>query len=952
MGERCKEPALLDVGVSEVTVAARSMLAGWVVLTILTALTPAHAQSTQRQYLSGTGSDDTVDWELKVSGGRKAGEWGRIPVPSNWEMQGFGTYRYGDDWSKDPAPDHTGEYRYRFKVPAAWRGLAVDIVFGAVMTDARVRINGREAGPVHQGGFYEFRHDVSRLLRYDAENLLEVTVSKFSAEPSVNRAERHADFWLFGGIFRPVWLEARPAQHIEHIALDARHTGELSAIVRLQGVNAPARLSAQVLTMEGSTVGETFLTEVKSRQTEVRLQSRLAGVKPWSAEWPHRYQLRLRLERGGRVLHEETETFGFRTVEVRAHDGLYINGIKARLKGVNRHSIWPASGRTTSRALSRQDIELIKGMNMNAVRMSHYPPDRHFLELTDELGLFVIDELTGWQAAYDTAVGAPRVRELVERDVNHPSIILWANGNEGGWNTDLDDDFAQYDPQRRTVIHPWANFNGIDASHYESLSCCAGKFFGGDDLILPTEFLHALYDGGGGAGLEDWWNKMLATPLAVGGFIWAFADEGIVREDRGGAIDVAGNLAPDGVVGPYREKEGSYDAIREIWSPVYIPLAELDRLPGQFDGKLRVENRYDFTSLSDVRFTWRLADFSQTRASSTGATEGSGISPPVAPGLTGVLDLQLPANWRSHDALYVEAIDPHGRKIYTWSWMLRTPAEVASSVISHAQRPASRARATQAAILLEANGSNAEIDRSTGRLIRLTRDGAEAVMRNGPRWVLGESALKRITDRMDGKDAVVEAEYDGELRYVRWRMRPSGWLQLDYGYSPQRGSSAPWLGVTFDAAQDEVKGLRWLGKGPYRVWKNRRKGVEFGVWEKPFNDAITGVRWTYPEFKGFHDDWYWAQIETSSGAPLLLVSATQDLTLRLFTPAQPEGADFDPRSTRVEFPPGDISFLHGIAPIGTKFDDATAHGPQGQPNVVPRRGNPYEATIFLRLGAD
>src|SRR5688572_23408555 len=140
----------------------------------------AHAQETQRLYLSGTGSDDTVDWDFKVSGGRNAGQWSRIPVPSNWEMQGFGTYRYGDDWSKDPAPDHTGEYRHRFNVPTQWQGMAVDIVIGAAMTDTRVVINGRQVGPVHQGGYYEFRYPVSRLLHYGAENLLEVTVKKFS----------------------------------------------------------------------------------------------------------------------------------------------------------------------------------------------------------------------------------------------------------------------------------------------------------------------------------------------------------------------------------------------------------------------------------------------------------------------------------------------------------------------------------------------------------------------------------------------------------------------------------------------------------------------------------------------------------------------------------------------------------------------------------------------------
>lgn len=140
---------------------------------------------------------------------------------------------------------------------------------------------------------------------------------------------------------------------------------------------------------------------------------------------------------------------------------------------------------------------------MNAVRMSHYPPDPHFLDVCDSLGLYVLDELTGWQKSYSTAAGMPLVPELVNRDVNHPSIVLWDNGNEGGWNRALDGECAKYDPQQRTVIHPWENFDGINTGHYESYDCCAGWLFHGDDLIMPTEMIHGLYDGGGGAGSRN-----------------------------------------------------------------------------------------------------------------------------------------------------------------------------------------------------------------------------------------------------------------------------------------------------------------------------------------------------------------------------------------------------------------------------------------------------------------
>ena len=212
-----------------------------------------------------------------------------------------------------------------------------------------------------------------------------------------------------------------------------------------------------------------------------------------------------------------TKRFGFRTFEVRPGDGLYLNGQKIRLKGVCRHSFWPDSGRCLSREISYADVRLIKEMNMNAVRMSHYPPDEHFLDACDELGLYVLDELAGWQKPpYDTEIGKKLVKEMVTRDVCHPCILFWDNGNEGGWNRELDDQFALYDPQNRTVLHPWENFNGVDTAHYRNYEITQKKL-SGSTLYMPTEFLHGLYDGGHGAGLDDYWKLMYASPDGSGG---------------------------------------------------------------------------------------------------------------------------------------------------------------------------------------------------------------------------------------------------------------------------------------------------------------------------------------------------------------------------------------------------------------------------------------------------
>lgn len=905
-----------------------------------------YAQNTETQYLSGTDKDHTILWDFMVSGGRNSNVWDKIPVPSNWEMQGFGTYNYYTDWAEGFVPDSIGDYKYSFPVSKEWNGRKINIVFEGSMTDTEVRINGKPAGPIHQGGFYEFRYDISELLSYGKDNLLEVKVKRFSANKSINLAERRADFWMFSGIHRPVWLESFPRQHIERFDINAKHNGEISLDVFCENVQDEAIVEARIFDSEGLQLGKTFSIEAGENNGKINLKSQIQGIKSWTAEWPNLYTLELKLSVQGKEIHSVSEKFGFRTVEVRKNDGIYVNGNKVILKGSNRHTFWPSSGRTTSKKLSIEDILLMKDMNMNAVRMSHYPPEKHFLEMTDSLGLYVIDELTGWQNKYDTQVGEKLVKEFINRDVNHPSIILWANGNEGGWNLDLDDDFELYDPQKRVVIHPWENFNGINTAHYEIYDCCTGTFLHGNDLIMPTEFLHGLYDGGNGAGLEDHWSLMLQNPLTAGGFLWAFADEGIVRDDKNGTIDVAGNSAPDGIVGPYREKEASYYTIKEIWSPVFIPFANKNILPLSFTGEMEVENRYNHTNLSDVKFSWELVNYPEPWAKETSyksIIKQEITSPDVAPGFKGFLSLGLPDGWNNYDGLRLTASDHNDKNIYTWSWMVTEPKEIVPEFSSLNYEKSSGVE-NENNYTLKASGIVVSINKLNGTLQSVISDGKLVSLNNGPIMVSGNDSLISSRFFADGNDWVAEFLFEGNMKKIVWRMTPYGWLKLNYAFQLKGHNDLEYIGVSFDYPEEKVTGMKWLGKGPYRVWKNRLKGVEFNVWQKDYNDAITGLSWDYPEFKGFHSNVYWSVLETKE-QPITMVFETEDMYLRVFTPSEATKKGFDPRTTHVDFPAGDISFLDGIAPIGTKFHTAKEHGPMGQKNQIPRLGSWFERNV-------
>lgn len=749
----------------------------------------ADAPRTETLMLSGTGPDDAVEWDFVIDGGRRAGEAARIRVPSNWQQQGFGRYQYGYD--KGPRVADKATYRRQFTVPAGWQGRNVRVVFDAVMTDTRVKVNGSIVGPVHQGGFNRFSHDVTRWIKPGERNEIEVEVSEASAAPATDIAERHGDYWVFGGIYRPVWLEAAPAQSIAHVAINARASGDLTADVTLRAPRSVTRLQAQVITRDGQPVGPRFSTALPAGGTgRARIAGHIARPQLWTAETPHLYQLQVTLLEGDKPVHQVTERFGFRTVELRAGRGLYVNGQRILLKGINRHSFRPETGRAVSSAQAWEDARLIKSMNMNAMRVAHYPPEKAFLEAADELGLYVINELSGWQAAHDTAVGRKLVRSLVERDVNHPSILIWSNGNEGGWNRELDGDFALYDPQARPLIHPWEVFGGIDTKHYPRYPDLQRRL-AGDTLVLPTEFLHGLFDGGLGAGLDDYWRAMTASPRGIGGFLWNLADEGIARTDQGGRLDLFGSYAPDGIVGPHLEKEPSYDTVREIWSPVQMAAPVLD---ARFNGVLKLRNGYDFTPLSAVRFRWawvRFASPQDADRSTRVLAQGEMAGPAVAPHARGELRLPLPASWRSADALRVTAVKGT-ETLWSWTWAAtgRPPVPLTGP---RAGQPEVERQGNE--LVLKAGLVSARFDAGTGLLRSLARGEQAQPLSNGPRLVV---ARPRPTTEPDWQ--APEARTDGIYEFPE--PRTANVALVDLGITETDG----WAGFRLALSPD---GHRW-----------------------------------------------------------------------------------------------------------------------------------------------
>ncbi|MEP6584784.1 MAG: glycoside hydrolase family 2 TIM barrel-domain containing protein, partial [Ginsengibacter sp.] len=799
------------------------------------------AQQTIIQYLSGTDKDHTVKWDFFCTTGRHSGKWSTIPVPSCWEMQGFGTFNYYRDAIN---PDEKGLYKHSFVVAPLQKDKKIFLVFDAAMAETEVKINGQSAGPVHQGGFYQFKYDITKLVQFGKSNLLEVTVSKHSTDTSINRAERQADFWMFGGIFRPVYLEIVPSTFIERIAIDAKATGDFNVQV-FTNASSKQTIEARVVDLKGKQLEKPFRLTVGDSV----LHHHFINVKLWNPEQPNLYEVIISIKEGSKIIHSIRQRFGFRTAELREQDGFYVNGKKVIFKGVCRHSEWPETGRTLSRSVHLMDIAAMKGMNMNAVRMSHYPPDKEFLDLCDSLGLFVLDELTGWQKAYDTAIARKLVKELVIRDVNHPSIVIWDNGNEGGWNRGVDKDYDLYDPQKRHVIHPWERFNGTNTKHYPNYKYVQNEVANAKEVFFPTEFMHGLFDGGHGAALEDFWNLMMQHPHAAGGFLWSLHDEGVVRGDRHDSIDVAGNSAPDGIVGPHREKEGSYYTIRELWSPVYIETRDIEKT---FNGKIEVENRYLYTNLSAVKFEWKLVAFSgatEKTIESKVVQKGIAKFSTLSPGEKGMLTIPFSPNIKA-DAFYLTAFSAKGDTICTWSWAMHVPEDFEISTSSQLINSKEDIKQDAQSLALTWDGLTYYFDKTTGYLEKVFNGKKDISLGDGPALAGSIQSLQEFKSYEQGDEYVVEPSYKGDSLKVKWTFHKGRLPKLEYNYLAK--DSADFMGITFNYPEEKINGMRWMGRGPYHVWKNRLKGQQFGVWEKAYNNTVTGESWDYPEFKGWH----------------------------------------------------------------------------------------------------
>jgi len=311
--------------------------------------------------------------------------------------------------------------------------------------------------------------------------------------------------------------------------------------------------------------------------------------------------------------------------------------------------------------------------------------------------------------------------------------------------------------------------------------------------------------------------------------------------------------------------------------------------------------------------------------------DGSPVVDNLEPGKSGVLKVPLNEFWQDANVLYIEAFGPDDRLITRWSWAVKSPEIVTSEIAKTSAGGRVEVEENANSIVLTANGVIVTLSKDDGTLKEVSAHSKTIPLTGGPKQVSKDPVCIEVKHAGKVDDYVVEAIYNEGFSFI-WNLRSNGLLDLDVKYQPENDTH--YAGITFSFPEKNIKKVKWMGNGPYRVWKNRMKGGTLDVWENEYNNTITGYSgYVYPEFKGYYSDFYWAEISDGT-AGFKVFSRSNNVFLRMLTPGEAP----DPANTAVKHPPGDISFLHGIPAIGTKFNQADNLGPQSSRYVFRPSG--------------
>ncbi|HEU0206482.1 MAG TPA: glycoside hydrolase family 2 TIM barrel-domain containing protein [Pseudolysinimonas sp.] len=853
-------------------------------------------------------------WKFRLSGRADIAEdlarvelddtgWDELAVPSLWQLKGYGSpaytnvkYPFPVDPPRVPDENPTGDYRRTFEVPESWRGMPTVLRFDGVDSCARVWVNGHLVGTT-SGSRLPTEFEVSDLLRFGASNTIAVRVHQWSSGSYLE----DQDMWWMSGIFRDVTLLARPEGAIDDFFVHADFDPESGSGILRVDAEADADVVVRVLVPE-------LGVDVAAGETVT-----LGGVEPWSAELPRLYRGELRTAGESIPI-----SVGFRRVEV-VGGVITVNGRRVLFRGVNRHEFHPETGRTLDEATMLRDVVLMKQHNINAVRTSHYPPHPRFLELCDEYGLWVIDEcdlethgfFDGWEPLANTVnpVDDPswrpelvsRMQRMVERDKNHPSIIIWSLGNECGPGNNLSA-MAGWARERdgSRLLHyerDWScpdvdMYSRMYATHAEvdEIGCHAEPPLDDPELdarrrrmpFILCEYAHAM--GNGPGGLTEYQELFEKYPRCQGGFVWEWIDHGLTQRAADGSEFFSyggdfgeplhdGNFVADGLLFPDRTPSPGLLEFKKVIEPVRITPVD--------GASVRISNLYDVRDLSHLEFRWQLEEEGELLAHGTLPIPPLGAGESVTVPLPTGLPLVSRETWLTIRAVLRDETDwaPAGHDIADGQVLVFAPAPTV------APRTAGAPRRDGGTVVL----GDATFDARTGELVELA-----GVPIRGPRLDLWRApidndkefagnpktpgwrntGLQRLMHRVD--DAAVEgdswvvrtrvapaATAIGFATTYRWRATADG-LELTLEVLPDGEWSQvlPRLGLRMGlpAALDRVE---WFGRGPGEAYADSRRAAQVGRYRATVDELQTP--YVFPQENGNRAEVRWATLTDANG---------------------------------------------------------------------------------------
>lgn len=567
--------------------------------------------------------------------------WDSIPVPSNWELQGYDIPIYVNipyEWTKNPKPpivpkkyNPIGSYFREFEIDKSWIDKNVFIHFGAVKSAMYLWINGQKVG-YSQGSKLPAEFDITKFLK-DGKNSVAVEVYRWS-DGSYLECQ---DFWRISGIERNVYLEARPALYIQDFETRTSlkedfSEGYLDLSIDLENRSELFYKESQIIVRlfrNGEQIRKTYLSGQKFFAGDKRqIQKQLVIPFPdlWSAETPNLYELTIELKYGKNPLETISSRVGFREVKIE-NSQLLVNGIPVLLKGVNRHEHDPITGHVISRESMLKDIELMKKFNINAVRTCHYPDDPIWYDLCDQYGIYLVDEANieshGMGYNLDRTLGnnpewelahVDRITRMMERDKNHPSVIIWSMGNEAGFGVNFlaaSKMMHENDPYRPVHYERAGENSAVDivSPMYPSINQLK-EYVSRDHYrpLIMCEYAHAM--GNSTGNFQEYWDMIESEPHLQGGFIWDWVDQGLLKTNEKGesfyayggdygtdTIPSDNNFCINGLIFPDRTVHPGLWEVKKVYQNIKFV---------KTGNTVEIFNHYNYRNLNEFEFHWNI----------------------------------------------------------------------------------------------------------------------------------------------------------------------------------------------------------------------------------------------------------------------------------------------------------------------------------------------------------